>query len=351
MKRISWVLWVAAFGLLVAACESGGGGEPITPDPDEGTTTRLTIVATEGGVVATPSGKASVQIPAGALAADTEISIEVLAKDSATEANVYDFGPDGTQFAQDVTISLDFEGSAGAEQKAVLAYFDEDAGEWVEIPGSGLANGKVSGAVNHFTRFSIIFVEDQAILVSDCAEIFTGWQACGGDPVGSWTLKDICFENTPVGELPGISEVCPDARIDVEFTWDGSVDIQSGGTVVLDLRSQTMTATYVIPVSCLAHEQIQLADCAALAEQLTNDEDVVTCNESAGNCECAGPSEVNEMGDGPQTGTWAVEGNGLIMSDLGDDGPEDPVPFCVQGDLMTVQTNMGDMPTVMVWEK
>jgi len=354
MKRWSWVAMLAALLLALAACggDDGGGSTGSTPDPDEGTTAKATIAAADGGSVATASGKAAVEIPAGALADDTEISIEVLAQDAATATNVYEFGPDGTQFQKAVTISLAYDGTPGTEKKAVLAWYDEAASKWTEVAGSGLAGGKVSGDVNHFTKFSVIIVDDKLVAVSDCGDIVAGWTACGGDPVGTWSMKDICFPDTVIGEIPGISEVCPDARMDMEFTWDADIDIKSDGTATMDMRSQTMAMTYVIPVSCLSHPQINLADCAALSEVFSDDDEVVPCSEKAGNCECSPAPETDVSDDGPQNGTWAVEGTNFVMQDMGEDSPNEPVPFCVQGDIMTVQVEMGEgVNGIMVWEK
>lgn len=352
MKRWNVVLVLGAMVFAMARCGGDDGGSTgATPDPDEGKDpVKQTITAAEGGTIATASGKASIEIPAGALADDTEISIEVLAKDAATETNVYEFGPDGQQFQKAVTIALAYDGEPGTEKKAVLAYFDVDSGKWKEVPNSGLVAGKVAGDVNHFTKFSIIIVDDKLVAVSDCADIVAGWQPCGGDPVGTWSLKDICFENVVVGEVPGISEICADARVDAEYTWDGEIDIKSDGTAVMDMRSMSAKNTFVIPTSCLSHPQINLADCAALAAMLSDDDETVTCTEKSDACECPMEEKTEQMSDGPQTGTWSVDGNNFTFNETGSDEPAEATPYCIEGGLLSVKVNMDGTPVVMVWE-
>ncbi len=67
------------------------------------------ISAQNGGDVTSPSGKATLSIPAGALAADTQVSITELSQEEGpTVGPVYDIGPDGLQFRQAATLTVRF---------------------------------------------------------------------------------------------------------------------------------------------------------------------------------------------------------------------------------------------------
>jgi hypothetical protein len=320
---------LAAFALAFTACESDSGGSGDgstgTPDPDEGTTVTKAVTAADGGSVATDSGNASIAIPAGALADDTEITIEVSAKEADTASSVYDFGPDGQQFQKAVTISLAFDGDAGVDMKAVLGTFDENAKKWKEVPNSALAGGVVTGDVNHFSKYSIIIVDGQIVLTSDCGDLLGDFQACGGDPVGTWKFDAMCFPPETLGANP-FAESCPTATAVYEIEWDADIIFSADGSSETIYRALTMATTYDFPMSCLQQGQT----CAILAESLES-----TCEETGGSCVCtASNTDVKDPAE-IDKGTWSVDGANLIMTD--DEAEVQTNPFCVNGDTLYVK--------------
>ncbi len=328
MMRTRFLVLLAMFLMAFVACESdsggSGGGSGATPDPDEGKVAKATIVAADGGEVKTESGNATVNLPAGALTEDTEISIEVAPAEADTAASVYDFKPDGQQFEKPVTISLAFDGEAGENKKAVLGTYDEEAKKWVEVPNSALAGGVVSGDVNHFSKYSIIIVDDQVVLVSECADLLTNFQACGGDPTGDWDFTDLCFPPEMLGSNP-FAESCPEAKVDFEVTWNANISFKGDGTTEMLFSGTSMESTYDIPLSCLTAPM----DCATLGEQIES-----PCEETGGNCVCnAKTDNVNENPE-PELGGWSVNGDKLTLVD--DDGESTDNPFCVEGDTMRI---------------
>src|SRR5687767_2532737 len=110
MKRTALGLMLAS--LLAFGCGDDSAGDD-AHDHDGGTgatpgdEVSETIDAAEGGEVrATGAG---VDIPAGALSEDVEITIMVLDKEDLPDSDniasaVYDFGPDGTTFDEPVTL-------------------------------------------------------------------------------------------------------------------------------------------------------------------------------------------------------------------------------------------------------
>lgn len=74
---------------------------------------------------------------------------------------VYDFGPDGATF--DPAVSLTFEYSESkipdgvAEENLVVAYWDEEDEEWIELEGTvDQENNTVTAEISHFTDFTIL---------------------------------------------------------------------------------------------------------------------------------------------------------------------------------------------------
>ena len=148
------VLGVFAIAVLTACEASEELDAAHVVDPDEGGTFTTEIVAAEGGVVTSPSGGAILNIPAGSLAEDTEISVAVLPGSDDSVSSVYDFGPDGTRFDPPAMMSIRFAAWPEVDEELRLATFVD--GAWEEIPGSEYDGGYVNGMVGHFSMFAIV---------------------------------------------------------------------------------------------------------------------------------------------------------------------------------------------------
>ncbi len=92
-------------------------GQPTPVGTPVGAATSLSIDGS-GGSISSPDGRLTVTIPAGALAAATEITIQPITNTCiAGVGQAYQLGPDGQQFAQPVTLTLqhtpeDLEGTS-----------------------------------------------------------------------------------------------------------------------------------------------------------------------------------------------------------------------------------------------
>lgn len=123
-----------------------------------------TISAAQGGTVKAPSGKATLTVPAGALAADTQVSIRELPQEAGLAiAPVYDIQPDGLEFSKPATLTIQFaagdlpEGYAAEDVMISEAVPAEDAeaapattpptpaGGGATIPPAGLGGGALPG--------------------------------------------------------------------------------------------------------------------------------------------------------------------------------------------------------------
>jgi len=128
---------------------------------------KFTIPASTGGTVIL--GDAKITVPAGALSADTEISIskstvaqgDVALSDGRTiVSDYYDFGPAGTQFSTPVTIILPFDPSlipSGVQEADLKAYLYAN-GNWVEVTGGVVdeTSNTISFQVDHFSRYAVL---------------------------------------------------------------------------------------------------------------------------------------------------------------------------------------------------
>ncbi|HNT26740.1 MAG TPA: hypothetical protein PKH10_01050, partial [bacterium] len=95
-------------------------------------TAKKTVTAATGGTVSTTDGSASVEIPAGALAQDTEITITEKKKDDYPEeeklaSSVWHFGPDGLTFSKPITMSIKLDRNKVEDEVGVIAVHREGA--------------------------------------------------------------------------------------------------------------------------------------------------------------------------------------------------------------------------------
>ncbi len=140
MRQMKLCLFLSSLAIFIN-CQK----DPINPN----------FIGLNGGSVCSPDLVASISIPAGALKTDTEISIEgTTIHPSGNIGNVYEFGPDGTQFNKPVTITYKFidEDLKGLKSDLRMAYVENE--DWKIITSTvDEKNNTVSGVTNHFSIF------------------------------------------------------------------------------------------------------------------------------------------------------------------------------------------------------
>jgi len=133
----------------------------------------------EAGVILEPitatsaDGNLTMTIPAGTTALDADgnplstltSAVDVSPPPPPEGANIielaYNFGPAGATFDPAITFEYTYDPANIAEGVAegdlVLAYYDEAAGEWVELPSTvDPVTHTITASVSHFTTFAII---------------------------------------------------------------------------------------------------------------------------------------------------------------------------------------------------
>lgn len=155
-----------------------------------------------------------------------------------------------------------------------------------------------------------------------CDDAFS---ACGGDPVGSWTLVDYCFDVEP--EIPD----CPEATYTFDATPDGTLVVNADGTYSVDF-TMTMEMSVELPKSCFPK--------GMTCDQI-GDKDM-TCSDAGDSCVCVTTPTSEEISE---TGIWGVKGTTLtVVSD--EDGSVETMEFCATTrslEILQENEEMGQM--------
>jgi hypothetical protein len=297
------------------------------------------VSADKGGTVSL--GAAALDIPAGSLSGDTEVTLEKVTPGSdlpdskSVTGMLYDFGPDGTMFDPPATLALPVEGTAASGQTAVVSWLDEKAGAWVDLD-TKVTDGKASAAIAHFTKFVVRF-RDSGSAPVDCS-----FSACGGDVVGNWTITSACVDDhKDAGTSNPFGPACPQAALDVALDATGTATFRSDGTYATSIMGTPMISL-TVPSSCLTNGSLPVADCASLAKALDKDGGATTCTgDKATGCTCTG--KVGNFGGDHSMGTYTVSGNTLTTTKDIDSGTKtgDPAPYCVSGNVLKIRGGDG----------
>jgi hypothetical protein len=156
----------------------------------------------------------------------------------------------------------------------------------------------------------------------DCSE----FSACGGDPVGEWTIADACFAGSQ-----GAVEGCPESstRID-DFVLSGTIDLRADGSYASDISTMG-TAVLTVPMSCLNG-----ATCDDLAQASG-----LPCSANGDACECENQGDARTQ----ETGTWEASGSTITTMDSGGDTGSNQ--YCVDGDVLELH-DVNDVGTITV---
>lgn len=148
----------------------GGGGGTSTPPPAAATPVATAVgtpigsaatatLGAVGGTLSSPDGRVTLNVPAGALAADTVIGIQPITNHAhGGRGNAYRFTPDGQTFQTPVTLKFtytdaDLEGTVaqalGSAYQSVDGYW-----HWVKNPVLDTALKTVTVSTTHFTDYA-----------------------------------------------------------------------------------------------------------------------------------------------------------------------------------------------------
>ncbi len=310
-------------------CGGDEGGSGPGESPDLGAATEAMITAADGGEVALAEAGVKLSIPAGALAEDTMISAEVVSRSGLPDAamlagNVVEFGPDGLTFEQPVTLELEV-GDTNIPENAVvsIAWYDDEADAWVDLPGSEIDGGKVTAQTTHFTIFAIRFVVNaDGEVVQEGGECSEDFNACGGDIEGTWRIVAGCANAGAAFANAGAQ--CAGASISLGVDITG--DIVIGGGMITGTLEITSEITQVMPKSCIG------GMCPAADPE--DPEDFVF--EDKGDT-CEGTQ--SEAATTELDGMYMVEGGMFVMEETDAMSTDsDTTEYCVTGNTLVVNS-------------
>lgn len=210
-----------------AACSAGG--DPV-PDAGEVAGPSKSVTVGESGGVLEVEGL-RLTLPAGAIAAGTELTVRVTDEVPAIEGvtpltPVFEFGPDGTSFAQEVFLAFDVQ--PATDEIPVLFWTNAD-GVYEAQPG-WLLDGKLHALATHFSK-GLIGSSKTATLPTYC---------CGGGTCGT---RGVC--NT------GRCFCLPAAKL-AEGTIEKAGALKEDRVAVYNFNAQgTTTATLTVRASPL----------------------------------------------------------------------------------------------------
>jgi len=166
----------------------------------------------------------------------------------------YNLGPSGATFDPPMTLEFAYDPDTMPErvneEDLVLAYYDENAGEWVELECTvDTATHTITASVPHFTTFAIIGTEEEEPLPEPAAFTFDSLDISPTEvDAGEEVTFTVTISNT--GGESGSCEVTLKINSEVETTEE--VDIAAGSSQQVSFTtSKDIAGTYMIDVSGL----------------------------------------------------------------------------------------------------
>lgn len=163
------------------------------------------------------------------------------------------------------------------------------------------------------------------------------FSACGGDPVGTWDVESMCFEDLSAFSIGAIDEpACSDFLRSIDARPMGSLELRGDGTGTQQVSLQidfevTFTRDCIGALGGMASD----AQCSALEGEFTSQSELAFagCQLRNGGCDCVLTSTVMQLAS---MGSFEVRGSQLVDGGSATD-------FCVRSDRLTLRevTPMG----------
>ncbi len=259
-RTVTWsssaaaVASVSSSGLVTAL--TAGTAPIIATSEGKSSTATITVndglfVGPAGGQTTAGSGSVTLTIPPQALTTNTAIGIAFFAAPpdpKFVSGTAYQFGPDGTQFAQPVTIRIHYTTAQAAGLDPSLFRLGRLVGNtWTELPGSSVevATQSVTGQTSSFSIYGIVLAAAPVATVTVAPP--SSSLSIGGTVQLTATLRDAA-QNVLVDRSvawtssnPSVASVGPGT---------GLVTANAvGGPVTITATSETINGTAQVTVS------------------------------------------------------------------------------------------------------
>src|SRR5882672_4034069 len=114
------------------------------------------IIAANGGKVTDPGGTTTLTIPAGALAMDTDITLQIIPKYAEALVPVSVFGPAGLAFSKAATLAIKADPSLMPAGTELVIGLEGSDGAFAPVAGSAYAGGVATAPVMHFSNYTVM---------------------------------------------------------------------------------------------------------------------------------------------------------------------------------------------------
>lgn len=160
------------------------------------------------------------------------------------------------------------------------------------------------------------------------------FDACGGDPEGTWTVQDVCLNNGRELFASTLGPACASAYQAASVDGEGSYELAEGqASSEFKLNTSVVLAFDDACIqSILGKSATATSQCANLAVALSNDPNFasVDCEVEGAKCVCDLVAPELSSGD---DGAYQVVDDELIID-------RKPVPFCIDGETMTIKPTL-----------
>ena len=164
-------LIVATLALSACGFRIGGGGSqegrtsendiPTSSAPIEHSIISANIGAS-GGEIRDPENNVTINVPAGALSVDTNITVQYVEESSLIEDSpsmnflgAVEFGPSGTTFDQPVQVTMKLTETPENEKVSIFCY-DEEYNVWDFVTEADVSGNVATFSVNHFSFYKAL---------------------------------------------------------------------------------------------------------------------------------------------------------------------------------------------------
>lgn len=173
MKKLSNVILLSSFVLSVLGCGAKVSKPEVINDPKPEPPVAHQVVnqniGTSGGKVE-DGDNVKINVPAGALSANTNISVQYVEDQSfiSEKASIgflggIEFGPSGTTFDQPVQVSLRLTDAPKFDGLSVFCY-DETYQTWDYVAPATYSNGVATFTVDHFSKYEVLDLSEAMML-------------------------------------------------------------------------------------------------------------------------------------------------------------------------------------------
>jgi hypothetical protein len=161
----------------------------------------------------------------------------------------------------------------------------------------------------------------------------TALKPCGGDPIGNWTVEDLCVKEPQKLFAAALNQPACSAALKSTKNIVGTGMYQLGADKnATSTISVSGTAEFSFNDGCvkaLAIAQSAASECSKVEAEFKKQSAVksAVCAAAGGNCDCTIMSDLSFAGNG----SYTVSNNQIMISGL-------TQPFCVAGNTLTVES-------------